>query len=299
MKYRIGTLFFLGLTFVLMSSAPAYAQEQYRTEIFATYQRSDFDLDGRSLDALAGLEFFLAPVNTAAHPYAEAAFLEKIGSVGFAVMDHDFKGGPANADGQSYDLFVNYTTPDFPVVIRVEWTRINEEFQASSTQIKGESDFYRIVLGKYLSYGLLADIGYVEDHSTSRFTTPATTNSNSNTSREYSLHAKYVRELTGGTAVNLEASAVRQTFDVSGESRNSEAFSLGGDYYFNRGLSVGATVVSNNSPFNSADGKTYSVNARFFITPSLSLKAGYERFLNDNNGELNTRNYAVTLAARF
>ncbi len=223
MKDRIGTMFCLGLTFVLMSSAAAYSQEQYRTEIFATYQRTDFASEGRSLDALAGLEYFLAPVNTAAHPYAEAAFLEKIGSVGFAVIDHDFKAGSANADGQSYGLFVNYTTPDFPVVVRVEWTRTNDDFQASSTQIKGENDLYRIVLGKYLSYGLLAEIGYGEDHSTTRITSPTTTNSNSDTSKEYSLRAKYVRELTGGTAVNLEASAVQQTFDVSGESRDSEA----------------------------------------------------------------------------
>jgi len=299
MKDRIGTMFCLGLTFVLMSSAAAYSQEQYRTEISATYRRSDFEFEGRGIDTGAGLEYFLAPVNTDSHPYAEAAFLGKIGSVGFSVRDHDFKSGAAKADGQSYDLFVNYTTPDFPVVVRVEWVRTKDDFQVSSDQIKGESDLYRIALGKYLSYGLLATIGYGQDHSKSTFTTPTITDSNSNTSEEYSLNAKYVKELTGGTAVNLEANAVQYKFDVSGESRDSELVSLGGDYYFSRGLSVGANVLSNNSWFRAGDGKIYNVNARAFITPHLSLKVEYERFLNDNSGEQNGRNYAVTLAARF
>ena len=161
MKNRIGALFCLGLSLVLLGSAPSYSQEQYRTEISAAYLRSDFESGGRTLQTEAGLEFFLAPVKTDNHPYAEAAFLENIGSVRFAVRDQDSKSGSATADGRSYDLFVNYTTPDFPVVVMVEWTRAKNDYQFSpGLQLKTESDLYSIVLGKYLSYGLFAAIGY-------------------------------------------------------------------------------------------------------------------------------------------
>jgi hypothetical protein len=161
MKNRIGALFCLGLSLVLLGSAPSYSQEQYRTEISAAYLRSDFESGGRTLQTEAGLEFFLAPVKTDNHPYAEAAFLENIGSVRFAVRDQDSKSGSATADGRSYDLFVNYTMPDFPVVVMVEWTRAKNDYQFSpGLQLKTESDLYSIVLGKYLSCGLFAAIGY-------------------------------------------------------------------------------------------------------------------------------------------
>jgi hypothetical protein len=165
--------------------------------------------------------------------------------------------------------------------------------------LESENDLFRIALGKHLSYGLFAAVGYGEIHVKSAFTSSTVTDSDSLTLKEYSLNAKYVRELARGTAVNLEARAVHLTFDVSGESQNIEEVLLGGDFYFNRRLSVGAGVASNNAGVRSSDGKTYSVNARAFIMPNLSLEAAYERFLNDHNGEPNRRNYSVMLAARF
>jgi hypothetical protein len=58
---------------------------------------------------------------------------------------------------------------------------------------------------------------------------------------------------------------------------------------------------SSNSGSDYSDGKSYSANVKAFITPRLSVQAGYERFLTDSDiqPQPNDRNYSVMLAARF
>jgi hypothetical protein len=80
---------FLGLALTFASTI-AYAEEQYRTEISATYQRFNFKGEAGAEDGGLGVELFLAPVNTDDHPYAEAGFLKKIGSLGFFGKLHYF-----------------------------------------------------------------------------------------------------------------------------------------------------------------------------------------------------------------
>lgn len=79
-------------------AATAYAEDAYQTEIAANYLRYDSSLDYRSTSTTVFAEVFFAPVKTADHPYAEAAFLERIGSVRVLATDGRMKQGTTGGD---------------------------------------------------------------------------------------------------------------------------------------------------------------------------------------------------------
>lgn len=310
MKDFVGsTILCLGSILVLVGPTTSFAQEQYRTELSAKYQRNDFEREGRTLYTTAGLEYFLAPVHTDNHPYAEAAFLERIGSVGFSGTDGDYNSDGATGDQRSYDLFVNYSTPDFPVVITASWYTGTDNYKYNGGYYgylaDSDYDYYSLSLGKYLSHGLLVNIAYSLNHAETTNTfwyTPlpaASMDISTFRSKQYSLATKYVRELENGSAFNLEGFLLQESFDASGQKEHNFIVAVAGDYYFTRRVSAGVGIMSQNTASQYSDGKSYSINVKGFITPRFSVQTRYERFLNDNDGRPSDRNYALTLAARF
>lgn len=314
MRKVIGrTISWLGFIAALVNPAASDALEQYQTEITAGYERLDFDgSPSRAIDATAGLEYFLAPVNTANHPYAEAAFLERIGSAGITATDSDFTSHSFKSDLRTYDLFVHYTAPDFPAVLTAGWSTASGDakfddyfftFQ-SHYQSHTASDSYYLDLGTYLSYGLLASIGYRYDAGETTSTSfgtlmPVETSRSVSRGHEYTFSTKYVKETGSGTAFNLEAALEQDVFDTGPPSKKTTIVSFAGDFYFTRSVSVGAEIESDNAPFNYSDGKTYSARAKVFLTPRVSAAVRYDRFINDNPGLRNNRDFSIMLAARF
>ena len=102
-----------------------------------------------------------------------------------------------------------------------------------------------------------------------------------------------------GYAFNLEAVLERDLFDTANPSIRATIVSFGGDFYFTRSVSVGAGMESDNTTFDFRDGKTYFSRARVFLTPRVSAAVRYDRFINDNPGLNNDRDFSIILAARF
>lgn len=294
MEKNVGYRFLLGLCVVLFFTTAAHSQDQYRAEVSGIYTRTDYEWGGRALATAVAGEIFFAPVKTANHPFAEAAFLEKIGSASLSAGTYDYKSFPLKGDGPYYQAYLNYTSPDFPLVLEAILGTASVDYEDSS--YSADSDYYSIAIGKYLSYGLLSTIGYYQRNTTSTFMTSPTEKSKDHV---YFFSTKYVRETEGGTGVNVEADLTRYQFANDDETGNDYTISLAGDYYFTRSLSAGLGFASAIAVDKFDDGKTYSANIRAFITPRLSLQAIYDRFLNDHDGEPSNRNFALILAARF
>ncbi len=158
---RISIVF--GFLAIFALNSVAYAEESYRMETSGSYSKYDYS-GGSGSETDVALEYFFKPVKTENHPYAEAAFLERIGSVGFSVSNSDLNAG-SKGSARLYDLFLRYTTPNSPLVVDVELsTQKTDQNSVLNSQnltvIKRQSDFYGVALGEYLSEGLLARIGF-------------------------------------------------------------------------------------------------------------------------------------------
>jgi Putative general bacterial porin len=296
MKKRIGSFLVFGLMAVLVSGyTAAYAAEQYQTEISPEYLRSDSDDNFRVIMAGFNAEMFFAPVNTADHPYAEAAFLERIGSVFISAARVDTKDDVLKGDGMFYGAGINVAKPGCPLAVRATYAATKIDYTEPATGNLKISE-YGIRAGYYFLPTLLAGVEY--DH-TKRDFALAGFRGVSDKRADYGFFAKYVHELRGGREMSFEAALGTSSFDDGTETLTNTRESLDLDYFFNRGLSAGVGIENNSGKDKSREGRTYSANVNAFITPMFSVKALYERFLNSNHGEPSDRTIDVLLAARF
>ena len=77
---------------------------------------------------------------------------------------------------------------------------------------------------------------------------------------DLNLSAKYVKALKGETALNLEA------FFEDADDDNT--YGISGDYYFNKKVSLGASIVN-------ADETGYGIQGNLFVTNEFSIGAEY------------------------
>jgi hypothetical protein len=294
MRKSISTTIVFALSAVLIFiSTAAFSEEQYRSEVSIYHQRTDYEFGGRALDNGVSAAFFLEPVKTGDHPYAEAAFLEKIGSWNLSAGQTDYRAGTVKGDGPYFEAALNYTTPDFPLVITPSFGMSSSDYTGSF--LAGmDNNYYGLAVGKFLSYGLFARVGYSYSKTTYDYIPAPDENS---IYHAYYLYAKYVKETGGGTAINLETSLTRVQFSDDISSGNLYPFSFAVDYYFARSFSAGVGIQVVND--DSSDGKTYSANIKNFITPSLFLQASYDHYLDDQDGQFDYKNFTLTASARF
>jgi hypothetical protein len=293
---RIGIFLIYSLSAVLVSAhTSAYAAERYQVEISPEYLQSNSDDNFRAILAGFNAEMFFAPVNTAGHPYAEAAFLERIGSVFISAARVDTRDDVLKGDGLLLGAGINLTKPDFPLAVTATYaaTKIYyTEPAAGDLKIRE----YNIRAGYYFLHTLLAGVEYAR---TRRDFVLAGFRGVSDERADYGLFAKYVHELHGGRKLSFEAALGTNKFEDGTETLTNTRESLSADYFFNRSLSAGAGLKYNSGKDRGTEGTTYSANVNAFITPMLSIKAVYERFLNSNHDQPSDRVIDVALAARF
>lgn len=288
----------VALSAVLVFTFGAYAEEQYQTEISGIYSRTNGYLTngGQGIKTTvygASAEIFFQPVNTEEHPYAEAAFLERVGSVGARAAQLKLE-GRVQADGPMFGIGANLAKPGFPLAFELMYTRSKiDEDQPLVGTFKGST--LSTALGNYFTDTLLAGVEYDYSSNELEFTGLEGTIRE----RNYALFAKYVLELGHGSEVSIEASVGKAT-ETEDEvtDRNTEEEILA-DYYFNKSLSVGAGFGKSTGDLESTEGKTLSANARYFFSPAFSVQAVYERFRNSNDGEQHENMYQVIVAGRF
>ena len=81
------------------------------------------------------------------------------------------------------------------------------------------------------------------------------------------IAAKYVVQLAGDTALNLEASYVKgEDAEDDFEEDEDDTIHVAADYYFNSRFSVGAS-------FTDYEDSAYSIRSRYFYSEKVSFKA--------------------------
>lgn len=278
---------------VLIFSPAAFGQEQYRTEVSAEYLNMDVGSDMEVSSYGVSGEFFFEPVKTAGHPYAEAAFLERIGSVNAGVAMTDVEIAGVEGDGPMISAGVTYAKPGFPLSIQFQYTNADIDFD--DVDVSMEIDAYELRVGNYFTNTLLAGIGYGYD----KTETESPLGSSEEKDKTYELFAKYIHELGQGTELALEGSVARETTDDGGESLSNTDLAVAADYYFNRSLSVGAGIETNSGDNDADEGNTYTARVRYFITPQFSVAASYDKFAAGNDAGEDEKTLDLMVAARF
>jgi hypothetical protein len=236
----------------------AQAQD-YQMELEAGYL--DVNPDQGSGDSALDFSFtyFLDRVTTAGKPLAEAAFLSNASNLGidyrtFDDADVDTVGVRGEFWFDQLYLSAGYETEDNAgtdtdtIGARVGW------MLAPGFRIAGGVDHVDV------------DLPGADSRS------------------DIVLEAKYVADLGGGAAFNLEGSV---TF-LDDPIDDDEEFAIAGDYYFNPAFSVGAGLTMADNDDN------WGLRTRYFITPTI---AGQLEYFTLRDGDDDA--FRLSLAVRF
>ncbi len=296
MKKSLISVFYSMVVFLLcFYAATAGAnEEQYQTEISALYGNLEAGDDFKMTTKAINGEVFFAPVNTKGHPYAEAAFLERIGSASLAAFRSDIKATGNKGDGMTYMVGVNIAQPGFPVAVELMYSTSNFDYGPPSDSTF-KSKGYGLRVGNYFTDHLLAGV----ELSTSKTDASASGFAMTFKSKDYGLFARYAGELSKGKHVSFEGNVLQSTSEDDTDKEKNTSIGLSADYFFNRALSTGIGLEKSSGDSESDEGMTYSANIRYFFTPRYSVQLGYDRFLNSNEGSWSDWSYNLTLAARF
>lgn len=216
-------------TLVLMASGASFAST-YNGEVGLEY--TDFDGDASSIE-LHGVYHF-TEVDTANKPLAESAFLQKRSFINASHTEYDVD------DSDGFDeqaIGFGFYIPNSIFYIGAEYQKIEDENDTVVT------------LGITPVEGLLLTTQHNEEAD----------------DYEANIQAKYVRQLAGDTAFNLEGS-----FAKAPDGVEDDTYGFAGDYYFTNFFSVGATYVNQSWL---SDEATTTVRTRYFFNDSFSLNA--------------------------
>lgn len=217
------------LSTLILASSASFAST-YNAEVGLEY--TDFDGDTSSIQ-LNGVYHFTA-VDTTNKPLAEAAFLQKHSFINARHTEYDFdEGGSTDDQAIGFGFYI----PNSIFYVGAEYQKYEDWNDTLVT------------LGITPIEGLLLTTQHNEEAD----------------DYEANIQAKYVRQLAGDTAFNLEAS-----FAKAPDSDEDDTFGFAGDYYFTSFFSVGASYV-NQSIFS--DEATTSVRTRYFFNDQFSLNA--------------------------
>jgi hypothetical protein len=241
-------------------SAPFVLASSYQGEISASYGDSDLDVNGLSIDGkFIGLQgkYYFSPVNTANHPLAEAAFIEKSSNVYVQLDNSELKYAGEKADSYSRSIGIDFYIPNSIFYLGAGVTETKFKGPAGSGVSSDWESNWFVKAGVAPITGLLIWSEFVEDV---------------DVSDQWNINGKYVLPLSGEQALNLEASYEKVKIGVVDYS-----ISMAADYYIDRNLSVGAGFVntSYDSGANGSADTDYFVRARNFFTDKASVELSY------------------------
>lgn len=293
-KYSILVILCISFSFFCNTS---YSQERYQTEFSIEYLSSEYeDNDESKMYGLTAGVYF-SQVDTGVHPYAEAAFLERVGSIHLLVGKGEMElGSIAEADGPMYGAMLTYMKPNLPIALQAIYAKTKLKFDLP---LDGdtETDLYGIEIGRFFYDGLLFSIGY--SHSETGLTIPIITVDETMKYDDYTLYAKFVKEKMDGTAYNIEGSLGVSQFDNGIDDGSNTIIEVSGDYYFNRKISLGGELEINTGDYKDDEGKALAIDFKTFLNPSFSIDVGFEKFLADNDEGEDEKTFFIDILARF
>ena len=282
---------------VLLEFSTVRAQESYRGEVFAGYSSFDDDDDFELKFYGVGGAVYLTEVPTNGHPLAEAAFLERIGLIGAFVEKIKLEADPIlKADGLSFTVFATYSKPELPIVLHARLGKASFDYD-SPLDGDFEFDTYVFGIGNYFAHGFLVGLEY--GHTKSNQDIPVLSVNETRKRDNFEGFVKIVRETGVDTAYNIEGGLRISQFDFPSENGSNTILTIGGDYYFNPGLSLGGGFDINSGDDRSDEGFTLEVDLIAFLNPSLSVDFGYGKFFSDNDEGVDSQFLDLFLSVRF
>lgn len=241
------TLLSATLSFSCLTTITYAADSTYRAELATNYEQSnivDEALDSSAYGIMGA--YYFSDVNTANHPLAEAAFIERSSNVYASWSRRDYD--DLNTTFDNSTLGVDFYVPDTMLFLGAGMAQINvdDNFGADN------DSFWFAKLGVAPADGLLIWAQVREKLDSTDY---------------WDINAKYVVPLSGDNAINLEATYA--DFD-DGDSR----ITVAADYYFTRRFSLGAGYsVEDISGFDKED--IYELRARLFFSDKFSMQSVY------------------------
>lgn len=284
---------FLNLCFsIFFCFGTVYAQDGYQAEVSAKYYSSEDDDNIEYKIYSVNGEVYFSKVDTAGHPLAEAAFLERIGSIEVIAGIEEFKADPnVKADGPLYGVGATFMNPRLPIAFQASFITSKLEFDSPSDG-DATKELYEFGFGYFITDRLIAGLKY--GYSEAEQPIPGAKEYNS-----YELSAKYVRVLADGTAFNIESGLLLRQFDDGTEDGSNAIIKVLCDYYINHKVSIGAGFEFNTGDNKYDEGKTFAIDFKAFVLPRISISAGFAKFLADNDEGADKGSLQVTLSARF
>ena len=274
----------------------AYAQDNYQTEISASYYSSKNDADYDFTDYSINIKQHFAPVNTSSHPLAEASFLERIGSIDLLVgiVDEQYGSG-IEADGNTYGAMLTYMKPEMSIALQAMFAKADLEFDPP-VDADRTVDVYSFGVGKFLHDGFL--VGIQHSHAEYELSISGAPYSSYDID-SYEVAAKYVSDLPVGTSFNVEGTLGFKKYDDGSVDDTNTIFEVSGDYYFDVKNSVACGLSINTGDNKDAEGKEYAIGFNTFMTPQFNFDASFKKFLAANSEGEDDESFNITLSARF
>lgn len=226
------------------------AAQAYQIELNGDAFYSSTDFPGSSSETVGlGLDatYYFNQVQAKTGPLAEAAFIERASNVrggyGYAQNnDFDVKQDNFNIGGEFYVPNTNFYAAG--------------SIGRTNTKVEGyeldDVNNYALQIGYLPITNLLLTVGLVG------------IDSNGSDDTDPTISAKYLTKI-GNNDVNFEGNA------RFGD--NSDGFSIAGDYYIDRTLSIGASYNLENVD-NGDDSYSLGINARKFVAQNISVQGG-------------------------
>ena len=234
-KTLLATALFAGLAITGTANA-------YQTEVGGSYSYLDPDHgNGVSQFGVNGTYYF-NPVQTRNSPLAEAAFLDRASNVNAQVNYGDNSGTKQS----TYGIGGEYYVPNSDFYLGGNVARNEVKFNHSNVDKK--TTLYNAEVGYLPAPGLLVAVG-AQGYDTK----------NGGDGVDPTLRAKYVTQV-GQHDVNLEARG------VFGNDNNKQYY-VGGDYYIDKTLSVGADYTKDKS----IDEKQWGLTAKKYVNENFSV----------------------------
>ncbi|QIO04627.1 putative porin [Acinetobacter shaoyimingii] len=223
----------------------------YQAEIGGSYNHLDYDNSYYNEDAegttyqIDGVYYF-NPVEVKNSPLNEAAFLNRASNLNAKISHSDHEASWYEWHSNDYSLGIEYFIPNSNFYVNANLGYSKEDDDYSETRYSAEFG-YLATPGLLLAVGASGydgDYGYNELDPTFRI--------------------KYVTQ-AGEYDVNFEAK-------VTGGEDTS--FNVGADVYLDKTLSIGAAYHDGGElPYNINDIDVFTLRAKKFFTPSISLEA--------------------------
>lgn len=280
-------------TLSLLCTVTVYAQDAFQIEISADYIKLEADDNFESKLYGVYAEVFFLPVKTANHPLAEAAFLERIGSVELFGGKYETQGATSKADGPVYRALATFMKPGSALFAEALYYRLKLEADPPSTT-NWAADAYGLGIGSFFSDGLLLGIRYF--HSKSETTGPFSSMTKFD---DYEMHVKNVSVNADGTALNIEGNAGLRRTDDGSVVESNIAVGVSGDYYFTRQVSAGVGIEVETGENRWDEGVTASINVNAYANQSFSAKMAYEKFSAHHETVPDDDLINVTVSVRF